>query len=889
MAATQEFYRIGGRLPRYTTKLTPFASGMYLTKQVIPEGFAKVMVNYDIDDTGSHIRPKTGRELVQKVHHGHTPGPLHLVDYLYAYNKDMTEVESTKDVIMSFGRLTTKAELFNEDPNNPATVVSGSKYNKPFYLSDMIVIKDTNLYEYDETIEDYKVVTPGEVTSYGDKSVWAGHYNKDKAQFEDFNLTPIGVGTIAARTIEGAYAFNKQVKNYIGRPISTVLNNELVTFLNQSTTFQKYTKNSERNEVFNLEPTTLSKIVLHHVDYGHCIESVPMEVKDLNPLEAAAYGFNLLSDNPYYFEDVKSSGLEELGIVMYEAGSNYQIPRFSPALGKPVTLRCYYGYPYGDDDIQIKFEWIDNTAKDAEWQVVKDWPKKVVTGEGDDKTETIEGGWIIKPGKPISIDYTPTLENTSVRFTARVGFDDATAVVIGNRSVLCGDSKQDALELKKFDLSSCKGMINWNGSLGVYGVQGATDTIFFSDINNPGYFPYPYNVLSFDNEVLAVHNYLDNLLVITVDSIWLVTPGIVISTAVQKRIMYNIHIPEIDAINAVVLKDQIFFKTDTQFYVLKPNQYTSDATDLKNYVNSTAIANYTSNFKEETVDLLNKVYRKVWQKFTKELRTQIRFEDFDVLDIHSELRNEEVHYIYTIKPILTAPATTDVKLDLHIIYNTLSRSWRLYLVLIGGDGVSYTPKLYKNKQSGEYYEVFAHDIYLTITKQTRDVVTDCEAVQPLKVYADYDNFQYLDTGNVSIDDTFTKRFREVQFNLANAEKTALDFYVDFKLEGQERVSATNYVIEHVTDRNDPQYGKIFVTPVEDDNMTLPGMTTLADDVSQSDHFAVDLSKFDALDVATIRFTLQGRGRRGAIQLLSTSLKRYELSDVNWVYRTMSAR
>jgi hypothetical protein len=72
-------------------------------------------------------------------------------------------------------------------------------------------------------------------------------------------------------------------------------------------------------------------------------------------------------------------------------------------------------------------------------------------------------------------------------------------------------------------------------------------------------------------------------------------------------------------------------------------------------------------------------------------------------------------------------------------------------------------------------------------------------------------------------------------------------------------------------------------------MSLPGMTTLADDVSQSDHFAVDLSKFDALDVATIRFTLQGRGRRGAIQLLSTSLKRYELSDVNWVYRTMSAR
>ena len=64
MATTQEFYRLGGRLPRYTTKLSAFSNGMYLTQQMIPEGYAKSMVNYDIDDTGTCIRPRAGREVI---------------------------------------------------------------------------------------------------------------------------------------------------------------------------------------------------------------------------------------------------------------------------------------------------------------------------------------------------------------------------------------------------------------------------------------------------------------------------------------------------------------------------------------------------------------------------------------------------------------------------------------------------------------------------------------------------------------------------------------------------------------------------------------------------------------------------------------------------------
>ena len=117
----------------------------------------------------------------------------------------------------------------------------------------------------------------------------------------------------------------------------------------------------------------------------------------------------------------------------------------------------------------------------------------------------------------------------------------------------------------------------------------------------------------------------------------------------------------------------------------------------------------------------------------------------------------------------------------------------------------------------------------------------------------------------------------------------IKFYADFILDGQERVHATRYETQHITDINDPDYGKIFVTPIECENVSLVGMTTLANDTTEADFWALDLSKFPDLNVTTVRFQLQGRGRRGALQLLNTSLQRYELSNINWVYRNMSAR
>lgn len=872
MATTQESYKQKGRLPRYTTKLNAFANGMYLTNQIIPEGFVKTMVNYDIDDTGTHIKPRRGRELVQTIAYPNAQlGPVTLTDYIYAYNKDNIEVESIQDIVTSYGQYTSLSDVVEVD---------GFVETKPIYLCKMNVTEDTN--HYTQTTDDEgnvtnTIIAEGEVTDYTVDNFWMLRYIKDIEEFE--KVENLDIGFLTARTIDNAYAFTKAFKNKVGRPIGTVVNNELFAFTGSMPNYQKFKHNPELNTIANYSDVALSKILVTNEGQNYTVKRSIITPRVLNAAEATATGFNIFSSEPYQFENEIGGALSILGAVMYQV-DDLTKPVFSPKITETVKVHVTYQYPEGTDTIKVKVEYLDlsrvdpdGIIEDTDWVVLEDWTKS------------------FKAGDNFYYEYTPTLANTALRFTLRIGDDDATQIPYWIR-VRCDQTSYTGVEAKKFDLSTCKGMTNWQGCVGVYGVDTAPETIFFSDVGDPSYFPFPYNVITFDNEILAVHNYLDYLMVITVDSIWLVSPGTTIATSIQKRILANIHIPEIDAINLVVLKDQIFFKTDTQFYVLKPNKYTSDATDLKNYTNSTALANYTADFQVVTVDLLNKVYKTVWQEYTKQNREQIRFDDFDVLDTRSVVRDEEVHYIYTIVPKLSNGEVLE-NLNLHLVYNTMTRSWRLFFKAIGADDTAHKPVLYRNKQSGIFYEFFAQHAeegsQLHIAMQTYNTVSDNLSYNNWQLVQHFDNFGYLDTGNASIDDTFTKRYREVQFNLLNLEPTQIDFYVDFKVDGQEHIAATTYRVQHITDATDPDYGKIFITPLEASNMFLEGATTLSSAELESDHWALDLSQFPELDVATVRFNLQGRGRRGSLQLLNTSLKKYQLSDINWVYRIMSAR
>ena len=873
MATTQETYRLGTRYPRYTTKLNAFNAGMYLTNQVEPEGYVKRMVNYDIDATGSHIKPRKGRYLVQDLNFEDSNVLLNdfiISGYIYCYAGAW------------------------EDPNETGTLTFRlTEPRKVLGTSDVLLSDSENGIVY--TTDGFKPI------------------DQNGLDYNNYIAKNIGTGNLA---------FDKPIHLGTTKYLVTTLNNEMYSIQ----------ENALEEELEEIAPGVAQKVgvkslIKTELGYYHNWETQEDEylfVKNsvgeriLNPLEAATTGYNMLSKEPYTFKDSNTGSLNILGIMKYKANDDTtSIPILSPDIGEPVKLRVYHQYKSANTSIKYTVEMRNLNEYNAEFETVIS-NGTYTTGENNK--------WFIT--------ITPKYEYTQIKITATEGSDTTTTTSFVD-SIICSNESLKAYEPKKINLLKCKGMISWYGYLGIYGVSEAPDTIFFSDIENPGYFPFPNNVITFDNDILAVHNYLDFLLVITVDSIYLISIGTNIMTSTVKRVMSNIYIPEIDARNLVVLKDQIFFKDATQFYVLKPNNYTSDATDLKNYVISTAIDNYTKNFTSETVKLLNEVYKTTNQKLTKQYQQDIKIEDFEVETLYSYLMDEDVHYIYRIQPYYTdgkdalniGPFEVGcARIDLHLIYNTLTRAWRIYLkpavtgTIVSPDkahnhveaGAALQPLIWKNKTTGEYYEFFlmnatpGQDIEnlnysyntLRVTALT-DAWSDDNfgmsfAGTPIQLSDHYDNYNYIDTGVIAIEDVFTKRWREVQFNILNSEPTMIPFYSSFILDGVERVHSTHYQLQHITDPEDPEYGKIYITPSEVDNLEvgnvlLHGTSTLAGEATDTDYWALDLSQFPELTMVTVRFSLQGRGRHASLKLLNTSLKRYELADINWVYRMMSAR
>lgn len=859
MAVTQEFYRNRVRNPRFSTKLTPMSHGMYLTDQTIPEGFARVMVNYDVDDTGSNIRNREGRELLQSVNYPgkHKLGPMHLTDYIYAYNEAGTEVDSIKDLLMTYGKYS-KLDLYTKN-----LVPIPESLNKAYYVSKIEITTDDNFYDDEDNI-----VQVGDVTIDEYNNIWALYCDRGSEVFNKVHNEDIGY--VSARTIKNAYVFDKQITNDLGKPISTVMDNEVYAFTGVPIKAIIYNTDTERNAFTSLGSAVLSKILLQKQTDGYKLIRQVLEPKKISVLEVEQNGFNILQESPYVFEDEIGGSPAALSALLY-ADASTDIPTLKPTVGQSYLMRIFYQYANAGDTLQYKI-----TLKDANSNtdpaIVVDW------------TDFTAGSVLTTE---VKMQYSENLFQIHIKKK-----DDAASETLLPKYFETTSGSSDSIEPKEYDLTTAKGMINWQGCIGLYGVEGAANTIFFSAVGDPRYFPFPNNIVLLDNEILAVHKYLEMLLIITTDGVWLLSPGTSIGTSTIKQILSNVFIPELDAINAVVLKDQIFFKTDTRFYVLKPNSYTSDATDLKNFDNSTAIANYTINFTKETLDILNKVYRPITEMRSKELKRSVKFTDFDVLDTQSVVKQSDVHYVYTIVPKIED--TSYGRLNLHLVYDTIVRSFRMYTVGIGEDDVAHSALLYRNKQSGVFYELIARsaeeEAEVGIVKKTNDIVTDDINLLGQSLTPYYNNYQYIDTGYVSLEDTYLKRFREVQFNLLNKEPGTIKFYSDFKVDGQLKISSTEYNVEHITDVEDPDYGLIYVIPESVENLNLYGNTTLEDELTEEpQYWQIDLSKFPELTVHTVRLQILGKGRRGSIELLNTSLQKFNLSSMVWVYRIMNVR
>lgn len=467
------------------------------------------------------------------------------------------------------------------------------------------------------------------------------------------------------------------------------------------------------------------------------------------------------------------------------------------------------------------------------------------------------------------------------------------------------------LDAKNFDLGQCTGMCEWEQRLVLWGVPGALNTLFVSDVNNPTFFPYPNNVDIFTDPIIAVHNYGNELLVLTTSALYRLIWDSEGTGWTHKLVQQNLHVTEEDTYMSCVIKNMFFFKSGEYFYMMVPK--TTSAASVRGEVAiapiSKPIENLLDNFHKEVYNLIKvMVDRGDLTDFTDKLVNYFSYVDNTRV---------VVNYVYALDATTSETTVQDIPtskyLYVQLIYDTDARTWSIrafeaahMLYASHADAIQQdrfidvTPALNGDQLVLQYYK------FINIADNTLQYITDTGAAQ--SVTRIIKNYQYLDTGNREINTELKKRFREFQFKLKNNTATNLGFFTSFLIDGSLRKDLQRYsprllldpstkeatiVVERVLDTKTMTYNTTRVERIlipermlQDDGELTP--TTLAEE-NDPDRWILNQSAFPGRTLWKIRMPISGKGYSPRAILLSTNEADYELYGHSWVYRTMNGR
>lgn len=467
------------------------------------------------------------------------------------------------------------------------------------------------------------------------------------------------------------------------------------------------------------------------------------------------------------------------------------------------------------------------------------------------------------------------------------------------------------LDAKKFDLGQCTGMCEWEQRLVVWGVPGALNTLFVSDVNNPTFFPYPNNVDIFTDPIIAVHNYGNELLVLTTSALYRLIWDSEGTGWTHKLVQQNLHVTEEDTYMSCVIKNMFFFKSGEYYYMMVPK--TTSAASVRGEVTiapiSKPIENLLDNFHEEVYNLI------------KVMVDQPDLADFTdkLVNYFSYVDNTKVvvNYVYALDnstaDMTVQDTATSKYLYVQLIYDTDARTWSMrafeaahMLYASHADAIQQdrfidvTPALNGDQLVLQYYK-FVNLSDSSIQYIAEDG-TSKVATRVMK------NYQYLDTGNREINTELKKRFREFQFKLKNNTASNLGFFTSFLIDGSLRKDLQHYsprllldpvtnesmiVVERVLDTKTMTYNTTRVERVlvpermlqDDGELT---HTTLAEE-NDPDRWILNQSAFPGRTLWKIRMPISGKGYSPRVIFLSTNEADYEIYGHSWVYRTMNGR
>ena len=138
----------------------------------------------------------------------------------------------------------------------------------------------------------------------------------------------------------------------------------------------------------------------------------------------------------------------------------------------------------------------------------------------------------------------------------------------------------DSEILDSINIRNATRLAIWGGHYILYGEHIGANSLFFSAFNDPSYFPFAFNAIDFENQIIHVHTQRGFIYVFHTGGITMLHSGIAPNELIPTNIYDKMAIRPSERESVVALGKDVFFIADRAGYLLRQNARVEDHTDV---------------------------------------------------------------------------------------------------------------------------------------------------------------------------------------------------------------------------------------------------------------------------------------------------------------------
>lgn len=307
----------------------------------------------------------------------------------------------------------------------------------------------------------------------------------------------------------------------------------------------------------------------------------------------------------------------------------------------------------------------------------------------------------------------------------------------------------------------------FNRQLCLYGPYTKSNVLMFSKFENYDYFPLPYGIVEIEEPITWVVNYKDSFTIFGKHNIYMLSGGTAIGDCTLYKVYENLstHLTDVHCISTVG-NNLVFFNNGVG-YVLVPNTYVDNPSNIKIYKLTESINNFFYNPEHY---------------IRTRLPDKTNVDDFlnFKFNMMSYAQNNEIVLLVNITTTINKPdnSSKEVPLVVWFVYNQDYKYWKMYST----DTIDFVKTNYicepnyNNQFITSWAEHICFSYFLnTYNLEYHDYNKLSDTKTPIKTM--------IDSGYLSVDTMNDKRFKDLIIELDNIDpnyslQIDCEFFVD---------------------------------------------------------------------------------------------------------------